>query len=91
VPNLAVEVLSESNTEHEMQRKLQDYFSAGVELVWCIDRQTRSAKSYSAADWFDVISSDGLLDAGLVLPGFIVSLAALFQQADEQAGLAGGP
>lgn len=91
VPNLAVEVLSESNTEHEMQRKLQDYFSAGVELVWCIDRQTRSAKSYSAADRCDVISSDGLLDAGLVLPGFIVSLAALFQQADEQAGLAGCP
>lgn len=91
VPNLAVEVLSESNTEHEMQRKLQDYFAAGVELAWLIDRQTRSAKAYSAADRFEVISSDGVLDAGPVLPGFIVSLAALFQRADEQAGLTETP
>ena len=89
VPNLAIEVLSESNTDHEMQRKLRDYFLAGVECVWLIDRQTRSAKAFSAADRFEVIASDGLLDAGAVLPGFVVSLAELFQLADEQAGLTG--
>lgn len=89
VPNLAIEVMSESNTDHEMQRKLRDFFSAGVECVWLIDRQTRSAKDYSAVDRFEVVSSDGKLDAGAVLPGFVVSLAELFQLADEQAGLAG--
>jgi len=89
VPNLAVEVVSESNTDHEMQRKIRDYFSAGVECVWLIDRQTRSARTYSAADRCETITSDGRLDAGPVLPGFVVSLAELFQRADEQAGLAG--
>jgi hypothetical protein len=36
-----------------------------------------------------LIASDDLLGAGSVLPGFVVSLAELFQLADEQAGLAG--
>ena len=33
VPDLAVEVLSKSNTKQEMDRKLQDYFQSGVRLV----------------------------------------------------------
>ena len=51
-PDLAIEVLSASNTEGEMQCKLHDYFTAGVRLVWYIDPQTRSAKSYTAEDQF---------------------------------------
>ena len=39
-PDLAIEVLSAGNTAGEMQRKLQDYFTAGVKLVWYIDPQT---------------------------------------------------
>ena len=37
VPDLAVEVLSPGNTPGEMARKLRDYFTAGVRLVWYID------------------------------------------------------
>src|SRR5690606_19047662 len=42
VPDLAVEVLSKGNTKREMERKLDDYFEAGVRLVWLIDPPTRS-------------------------------------------------
>lgn len=37
VPDLAVEVLSKSNTRAEIKRKLRDYFRAGVRRVWVID------------------------------------------------------
>ncbi len=37
VPDLAVEVLSPSNTAAEMDQKLRDYFAAGVRLVWYLD------------------------------------------------------
>ena len=37
VPDLAVEVLSESNTPREMERKLKEYFVAGVTTVWYVD------------------------------------------------------
>lgn len=45
VPNLAVEVLSESNTPREMDRKRREYFEAGVELLWIVDPQRGSSTS----------------------------------------------
>ena len=41
-PNLAIEILSRSNTPGEMLAKREDYFSAGVELVWEIDPEKRT-------------------------------------------------
>ena len=37
-PNLAVEVISRSNTQQEMDRKLQEYLSAGVQFIWLNDK-----------------------------------------------------
>ena len=42
VPDLAVEVLSPSNTKAEMSRKRREYFEAGVRLVWEVDPRTRT-------------------------------------------------
>src|SRR5580700_8647474 len=49
-PDLAVEVLSESNTPAEMQRKLREYFLVGVRLVWMIDPARRQADVYTSPD-----------------------------------------
>jgi Uma2 family endonuclease len=78
VPNLAVEVLSPSNTKAEMDRKLRDYFLAGVELVWVIEPKTQTAKSYTSPEDFLQISKSGSLDGGTVLPGFRLPLKQLF-------------
>ena len=77
-PDLAIEVLSASNTEGEMQRKLHDYFSAGVKLVWYIDPRTKSAKSYTAEDRCVEVSEAQSLSGGEVLPGFELLLKELF-------------
>lgn len=82
-PNLAVEVLSKSNTEGEMRRKLQDYFSAGVELVWFFDPQQRNVTVYTSPDDFDVVPEEGTLDGGSVLPGFQVNVKDLYAEADR--------
>jgi Uma2 family endonuclease len=78
VPNLAIEVLSPSNTKAEMDRKLRDYFVAGVELVWVIDPTTQTAKAYTSPDDLQRISKTGSLDGGDVLPGFRLPLKQLF-------------
>jgi Uma2 family endonuclease len=86
-PDLAIEVLSPGNTEGEMQRKLHDYFTAGVRLVWYIDPQTRSAKSYTAEDQSVTVDESGSLSGGDVLPGFELPLRELFANAGStQAG-----
>jgi Uma2 family endonuclease len=83
-PDLAIEVLSASNTEGEMQRKLHDYFTAGVRLVWYIDPQTRSAKAYTAEDRCVELSESQSLSGGDVLPGFELPLKELFAKVRTQ-------
>lgn len=78
VPDLAVEVLSESNTPGEMTRKLREYFRAGVRLVWFVDLPSRSVTVYVSLARSKVVSIDGTLDGGKVLPGFQLPVAKIF-------------
>ncbi len=80
VPDLAVEILSPSNTRREMQIKLKEYFLGGVQLVWIIDPRTRTAEAYTAPDEKTAIPANGILDGGDVLPGFRLPLAKLFEK-----------
>ncbi len=85
VPDLAIEVLSETNTKAEMDEKLTRYFEAGVRIVWYIDAEKRSARAFigSSANVTE-IDENGTLDGGDVLPEFELSLRGLFEQADRQ-------
>lgn len=78
VPDLAVEVLSVGNTKREMQRKLEEYFEAGVRLVWFIDPENRRAEVHTSPRKSKIIPQDGTLDGGRILPGFRLSLRKLF-------------
>src|SRR5262249_37738984 len=82
-PDLAVEVLSESNTSAEIDRKLRELFFAGCRLAWVIDPRARSAAVYTAPDEVTRIDESGTLDGGKVLPGFRLPLAELFAEAEE--------
>lgn len=84
VPDLAVEVLSETNTQAEMDDKRQTYLRAGVRLIWYIQPATRSARVFTSAMDVQEVDPDGSLDGGDVLPGFHLSLRAMFEHADRQ-------
>jgi Uma2 family endonuclease len=78
-PDLAVEVLSKTNTSEEMERKLREYFLAGVRLVWMIDLRQRTAAVYTGPDApAAILDETQTLDGGNVLPGFTLALAELF-------------
>jgi Uma2 family endonuclease len=85
-PDLAVEVLSESNTPKEMKRKLREYFEAGARLVWYIDGRTRTVTVYTAPDRFTVLDESATLDGGDLLPGFALPLRDLFARASRRRG-----
>jgi Uma2 family endonuclease len=82
-PNLAIEVLSRSNTPGEMAVKRQDYFSAGVELVWEIDPENRTAAVYTSPIQVTPLTVADTLDGGTVLPGFTLPLQELFAELDR--------
>jgi Uma2 family endonuclease len=81
-PDLAVEVLSASNTEEEMERKRHDYFTAGCSLVWLVDPDARTVTIYTSPDQSVVLREDQTLDGGTVLPGFSLPLRQLFAELD---------
>lgn len=83
VPDLVVEVLSDTNTKAEMAAKLVKYFEAGVRLVWYIDPETRTARAYVSPTDVAEIAVDGTLSGGDVLPDFQLSLSWLFSEADR--------
>ncbi len=83
-PDLAIEVLSESNTRAEMQRKRREYFGAGVRLVWEVDPVARTVAIFDTADHSIVLDESQTLEGGVVLPGFALPLADLFGELDRQ-------
>ena len=85
-PDLAIEVLSQGNTEAEMQRKLRDYFAAGVRLVWYVDPATRSAWAFTAVDQVAELTEEQGLSGGDVLPGFELPLRDLFAKVPPARG-----
>jgi Uma2 family endonuclease len=78
VPDLAVEILSESNTPKEMERKLKEYFLSGVRLVWYVDPDKRAVTVYTAPDQSRIVTETETLDGGEVLPGLTISLQEVF-------------
>ena len=84
VPDLVVEVLSESNTPAEMERKRAEYFDAGVRLIWEVDSQTRTVCVYTPDGTVSTLDASQRLEGGDVLPGFTLVLSELFAELDEQ-------
>jgi Uma2 family endonuclease len=82
-PNLAVEVLSRSNTPSEMASKRQDYFAAAVELVWEVDPDKRIIDVYTPPTDVVTLGPADVLNGGTVLPGFQIPVADLFAEVDR--------
>lgn len=77
-PDLAVEVLSPSNTKSEIDQKITMYFAAGSRAVWVFNPKRRTASAYSSPSEFRALTEHDTLDGGEVLPGFRLELSKLF-------------
>ncbi|HEV2296100.1 MAG TPA: Uma2 family endonuclease [Tepidisphaeraceae bacterium] len=79
-PTIAAEVISESNTTAEMRRKIREYFESGTRLVSLIYPKTRTIAVFESAsdEPARVLTEGETLDAAGILPGFSITVAALF-------------
>jgi Uma2 family endonuclease len=76
-----------------MQRKLCEYFQAGVRLVWHRDPATRTVTVHASPTESTVVREGERLDGGEVLPGFTLPLSSLFvveQEPEPSPGEAAG-
>ena len=77
-PDLAVEILSKSNTKAEMKRKLAEYFQAGTRQVWLVDPRKRRVRVHTSPDQSVLLEENDTLLAGDILPWFRLVLTDLF-------------
>jgi Uma2 family endonuclease len=78
VPDLAIEVISPTNTADEVHRKLTEYLVSGVEAVWVIHADPGHVYVYDSARNGKLLERADTLDGGKVLPGFELPLETLF-------------
>ena len=83
-PDLAVEVLSETNTNAEMDQKRREYFQSGTRLEWIIDIRKRTVAVYhDAGDPVRILNESDTLDGEHVAPGFQLAIRNLFKNLPE--------
>lgn len=79
MPDLAVEIISPSQSWAQTRRKAKRYLRHGTALVWLIDPQSLTVEVWRrGSERREVIESDGELSGGDILPGFRLPLRKIF-------------
>jgi Uma2 family endonuclease len=77
-PDLAVEIVSPSETADEVRAKVRDYLAARTPLVWTIYPRTREVVVHTADGLARAYSDSDVIEHPDVLPGFTCPVAELF-------------
>jgi len=80
VPDVAIEVVSPSNSAEEILEKIREYFQAGCQRVWVVYPKAKQIHVYRSATEIIVLSLKDELDGEAVIPGFRLRLADLFEE-----------
>lgn len=76
-PDLAVEVLSPSNSAENVQEKVENYLKANV-LVWVVDPDRQEVDVYEPHGVKKTLTVNDTLDGGNVLNGFKLPVKDIF-------------
>ncbi|MGO8793052.1 MAG: Uma2 family endonuclease [Terriglobia bacterium] len=79
-PDLAIEVISPTNTPREIDQRVSDFFAAGSTRVWLVYPEHREVYVHGLSG---VVRrrGDDLLEDPELLPGFSVKVSSLFENA----------
>lgn len=83
LPDLGVEVISPFDLAEEVLEKVEEYFRAGMRLVWLIYPSTQVIEVFESFKQAKFLSFDDELDGGIVIPGFRLPLSELFIERKE--------
>ena len=78
-PDIAVEVVSPSDTPSAAHERALMWLDAGSPLVWMLFPDSRSVTVYRADGEIFTLGEDDILDAAPVLDGFSVKVSDLFR------------
>jgi Uma2 family endonuclease len=77
-PDLAVEVVSPTNTPREIHQRISDYFAAGCKRVWVLYPEEREIYLHGPGG-VTRRRGDELVEEPELLPGFSVNVSSFFE------------
>ena len=78
-PDLAVEVLSPSNTQAELDERLRDFFTSGTQIAWLVHPEEQFVEVCHSLTDRQLLGPGGSLAGEHLLPGFSFPVANLFK------------
>ena len=78
-PDLAIEVISPTDIWDKVNRKVREYFAAGVRQVWLVSQEAEEVMVYDSPTQIRVVTAAEELTSETLLPGFKCRVADLFQ------------
>ncbi len=79
-PDLAVEVISPSDTVGEVEDKVHMWLENGTRLVWVVSPKLCNVTVFRSLSDILVLTEKDSLDGGEVIPGFVISIAEIFAE-----------
>jgi hypothetical protein len=86
IPELAIEVVSESSRDRDYTEKRDEYWTLGVKEYWIVDAKLKKVLilKRGRSQWTEkVLGADDTCETKL-LPGFLLSCRAIFDAAAEE-------
>jgi len=78
-PDLAVEVISPSDTVYEVEEKVAEWLSAGTRMVWVVHPKRRVVEVHRPSAKTVALAEQDALDGGDIVPGFRLQVAEIFR------------
>lgn len=83
-PDLAVEIISPSESAYSVETKVAEYLRAGVRLVWLVYPETQVVVECAASRTMRRFEVSDALEGRDVIPGFTMPLARLFRARSQE-------
>ena len=78
IPDFAAEVLSPGNRSGQIAQKIGEFLEYGVQIVWLVDPEDQSVTVYRSLTHTQRFTSEDVIDAKPVLPGFSCKVSRFF-------------
>jgi Uma2 family endonuclease len=79
-PDLAIEIVSPTNTAYEVADKLTEYFRVRIRSVWVVYPSQSMVYVYTSPKDLRILTEGDELDGGDVVPGFRIPVQRIFEQ-----------
>jgi Uma2 family endonuclease len=79
IPELVVEVRSKNDSGPFIERKVEHYLKAGVEIIWVIDTTTKAVAIHRSSAPRAILDEADTLELPNLIPGFTLPVAEIFR------------